>query len=113
MRAATFCALLLLAVPALAEEATGRVDAVYFEVAPGVFVTAGAQRPAHARRWADVDVGGRKVLARVPDELQVGPGDRIALRLGDRKSSALAQALPTTAVSRVLGLPEPNASIGR
>jgi hypothetical protein len=113
MRVATLCTLLLLALPVLAQEADGRVDAIYFEVAPGMFVTAGALRPAGARRWADVDVGGRKVLARLPDQLQVGPGDRIAVRLGDRKSSALAQALPTTAVSRALGPVDPNASIGR
>ncbi|HWA38340.1 MAG TPA: hypothetical protein VG873_10785 [Burkholderiales bacterium] len=113
MRAALLCALLSLALPVLAQDATGRVDAIYFEVAPGVLVTAGALRPANARRWADVDVGGRKVLARLPEELRVGPGDRIAVRVGDRKSSALAQVLPTTTVSRALGPVDPNASIGR
>jgi hypothetical protein len=112
MKAVLLCAVLALAAafPAGAEEALGRVEGVYHEAARGVFVPA---RGTEARsRWADVDVGGRKVLARVPDGMAVAPGDRIALRLGDPKSSPLAFVLPTTTVSRVLA-PDPNASVGR
>jgi hypothetical protein len=113
MRPALLCALLLAASSStLAEELAGRVDAVYFEVSPGIFVAGGARGPAGAHRWVDVSVEGGRVLARVPEELQVRPGDRIAVRVGERKSAPLAQALPTTTVSRALA-PDPNASVGR
>jgi hypothetical protein len=113
MRPALLCALLLAASSStFAEERAGRVDAVYFEVSPGIFVAGGARRPAGARRWVDVSVEGGRVLARVPDDMQVRQGDRIAVRVGERKSAPLAQALPTTTVSRALA-PDPNASVGR
>ncbi len=114
MKAAFLCALVgaLAAFPANAEEAAGRVDAVYYEAAPGILIAARVQGKAGGARWADVDVGGRKVLARVPDDMKVSPGDRIAVRLAAPKSSQLAYVLPTTTVSRALG-PDPNASIGR
>jgi hypothetical protein len=114
MKAAILCALAALAAafPAGAEETVGRVEGIYYQAAPGVLVAARMQRDAHGARWADVDVGGRKVLARVPDGMSVAAGDRIALRLGDPKSSQLAAILPTTTVSRAVA-PDPNASIGR
>jgi hypothetical protein len=106
-------ALACAALPAQAEEAFGRVDGVYYQAAPGVLVAAKLQRGSSGARWADVDLGGgRRVLARIPDDQQVSPGQRIAVRVGDAKSSQLAQVLPTTAVSRAVG-PDPNASIGR
>ena len=111
-------AALLLAVCALAaafaaraEEVSGRVEGVYYEAAPGVFAAASG-REARGRRWVDVDLGGRKVLARLPDDMRVAPGDRIAVRVGAPKSNQLAHVLPTTTVSRVRH-PDPNASIGR
>ena len=114
MKAALVWALLgaLAVCPAYAEEAAGRVDAVYYEAAPGILVAARLGGKAGGTRWADVDVGGRKVLARVPDDMSVSAGDRIAVRLGAPKSSQLSYILPTTAVSRALG-PDTNASIGR
>lgn len=114
MKAALVCALVgaLAAFPATAEEAAGRVDAVYYEVAPGILAAAGLRGKVGGTRWADVDLGGRKVLARVPDDMNVSAGDRIALRLAAPKSSQLAYVLPTTTVSRALA-PDPNASIGR
>ena len=113
MRATVLCAFLLAAsASALAEDVAGRVDAVYFEVSPGVFIAGVARPPAGAARWADVTLDGRRVLARVPDDVQVRQGDRIAVRVGDRKSAPLAQVLPTTTVSRALA-PDPNASVGR
>ncbi len=114
MRHALLCALGLLgaAFPAGAEEAFGRVDGLYYQAAPGVLVAARLQGNPGAARWADVDLGGRKVLVRVPDDMRVAAGDRIAVRLGAPKSNQLATILPTTTVSRALG-PDPNASIGR
>jgi hypothetical protein len=114
MKTAALLALLvaLAAFPVHAEEVFGRVDAVYYEAARGVLVDAKLHRRASGPRWADVDVGGRKVLARVPDDMRLSTGDRIAVRLGDPKSSQLAAILPSTTVSRVIA-PDPNASIGR
>lgn len=114
MKAALLCALVgtLAAFSAIAEEAAGRVDAVYYEAAPGILVAARVHGKAGGTRWADVDIGGRKVLARVPEGMNISAGDRIAVRLAAPKSSQLAYVLPTTTVSRALG-PDPNASIGR
>ncbi len=109
------CALLLalVATPASGtEEVSGRVDAVYYEAARGILVAAGVRGAPRGARWADVDLGGRKVLVRVPDDMSVAAGDLIAVRLGEPKSGQLAYVLPTTTVSRALG-PDPNASIGR
>src|SRR5688572_1885819 len=104
--------LLGLAFPVGAEEAFGRVDALYYQAAPGVLVAARLAGRTEGARWADVDVGGRKVLVRVPEEMKVSAGDRVAVRLGAPKSSQLAAILPTTTVSRALGA-DPNASVGR
>lgn len=110
------CALFLAGVvgcaPALADERSGRVDAVYVEVANGVLLEerlAGTRRGA---RWADIRLGDRKVLARVPEAMSVARGDRIALRLGAPKSDPLVATLPVTAFSRAVG-EAPTASIGR
>lgn len=113
MKAALLLALLALAAafPAGAQEMPGRVDGVYYEAAPGVLVAARGHE-GRARRWVDVDVGGRKVLARVPDDMRVARGDRIAVRVGAPKSSQLAYVLPTTTVSRAFE-PDPSASTGR
>lgn len=113
LRVAVAFILLVAARPASAEDAFGRVDGVYYQAAPGVLVAAKLQRGSSVARWADVDLGsGRRVLARIPDDQQVSAGQRIFVRVGDAKSSQLAQVLPTTAVSRAVG-PDPNASIGR
>ena len=113
MKAALPLAVFALAVAfaARAEEVSGRVEAVFYEAAPGVFASA-TGREARGRRWVDVDLGGRKVLARLPDDMRVAPGDRIAVRVGAPKSNQLAHVLPTTTVSRVRDS-DPNASIGR
>jgi hypothetical protein len=94
-----------------AEQATGTVEAVYYEAAPGI-LQQWRPRIASRRLWVDVDMDGRKVLARVPEGMPVSPGRRIAVFLGEPKSMPLAQALPTTTVSRVTA-PDPNASVGR
>ena len=102
---AFFCfGLFLFLSPANAQEATGRVRAIYYEAAHGVLVEAKLARRPTAIRWADV-----------------GVGDLVAVRLAEPKSSPLAQILPQVAVSRALeinppqfaGRQEPNASTGR
>jgi len=104
-------AVFLLSLPAGAEEAAGTVMAVYYEASRGVLLQWRA-RAGSGVRWADVDLGGRKVLARIPDGMRVSPGDRIAVLLGEPKSMPLAQALPTAAISRAVAS-DANASVGR
>jgi len=98
--------------PAEAEETVGRVRAIYYEAAPGVLVEARFAHRATAIRWADVDVRGRSVLAKMPREVQAGIGEQVAVRLADPKSSQLAQVLPALAAARALEA-VPESSTGR
>jgi hypothetical protein len=102
---------LLMSFPATAEELAGMVREIYYEAGPGILLQ-WRPRMGSARRWADVDVDGRRVLARVPDDMRVSPGHGIAVVLGAPKSMPLAQALPMTAVSRAVAL-DSSASVGR
>lgn len=102
---------LLLSFPAAAEELAGTVQAIYYEASRGILLQ-WRPRMESTRRWADVDVDGRRVLARVPDGMRVSPGDGIAVLLGEPKSMPLAQVLPTTAVSQAVA-PDSSASVGR
>ena len=121
--ALSFCCfgLFLFLSPANAQEATGRVRAIYYEAAHGVLVEAKLARRPTAIRWADVELQGRSVLVRMPAAFNAGVGDLVAVRLAEPKSSQLAQILPQVAVSRALeinppqfaGRQEPNASTGR
>lgn len=107
--------------PANAQEALGRVRAIYYEAARGVLVDARMSHRSSAIRWADVELQGRSVLVQMPSGLSAGVGDVVAVRLAAPKSSQLAQILPQVAVSRALeinprqfaGQQEPNASTGR
>jgi len=98
--------------PANAEEAIGRVRAIYYEAAPGVLVDSRFTHRRSAIRWADVEVRGRNVLAKMPQEVQAGVGERVAIRLADPKSTALAQVLPDVATARALEV-VPESSTGR
>jgi hypothetical protein len=126
MRPFIFLAGLLLAAvlsPASAEDATGRVRAIYYQAGPGVLVDAKMLHSPSAIRWADVDVRGRSVLVQMPAEMNAKPGDLVAVRLAEPKSSQLAQILPELAVSRAIAIdpqapqfatqPEPSSSTGR
>jgi len=105
-------ALVLFLSPANADEAVGRVRAIYYEAAPGVLVDSRFTHRRSAIRWADVDLGGRSVLAKMPQDVQAGIGERVAIRLADPKSSQRAQVLPTLSTARTLeALPE--SSTGR
>ena len=98
--------------PARAEDAIGRVRAIYYEAAPGVLVDSRfAHRPT-AIRWADVQIGGRSVLAKMPPEVRAGVGEKVAVRLADPKSTPLAQVLPEVATARALEA-VPESSTGR
>ena len=105
-------ALVLFFSPANAEEASGRVRAIYYEAAPGVLVDSRFTHRRSAIRWADVEVRGRNVLAKMPQEVQAGVGERVAIRLADPKSTALAQVLPDVATARALEV-VPESSTGR
>lgn len=110
-RAAAVLAGLFLSFGAPAEEAAGKVEAVYYEAAPGI-LQQWRPRMDSRRLWVDVDVDGRRVLARVPEGVPVWPGKRIAVVLGEPKSTPLALVLPMATVSRVAA-PDPSASVGR
>ena len=112
MKALVALALCLFALSLRAEEVQGRVRAIYYEAAPGVLVDSRfAHRPT-AIRWADVDVGGRSVLAKMAPEVRAGIGERVAVRLANPKSTPLAQVLPDVATARALES-APESSTGR
>ena len=117
-----FCfGLFLFLSPANAQEATGRVRAIYYEAAHGVLVDARVTRRPSKIRWADIELSGRMVLVQMPADFNPVIGDLVAVRLAEPKSSQLAQILPQVAVSRALeinppqfaGPQDPNASTGR
>src|SRR4051812_21085875 len=95
-----------------AEEAIRRGGGIYYEQAPGVLVDSRFHHRPSAIRWADVDIGGRSVLAKLPEEVQARIGERVAVRLADPKSTPLAQILPTVASARALEA-VPESSTGR
>jgi hypothetical protein len=90
------------ALTARAEDTVGRVRAVYYEAARGVLVEARMGHPASAARWADVETASRRLLVQVPAGVPAAPGDLVAVRLADPKTSPLAQILPAVAVNRAV-----------
>jgi hypothetical protein len=107
-----FLCLCSLATPAGAEEVMGRVRALYYEAGRGVLVEAKMLHRSSAIRWVDVEVSSRRLLVQLPTDMYAGPGDLVAVRLGDPKSSQLAQILPAVAVNRAVETPGA-ASVGR
>ena len=108
VRLLAFLALATVAFPSGAEEVTGHVAAIYREASPGVLMEERLAGSLAGARWADVDVNGRRILARVPDGMALSRGERIAVRVGAPKSSQLAQVLPMTTVSRLHSISERN-----
>ncbi len=104
-----FCAVIA---PARAEDAVGRVRAIYYEAARGVLVEAQMQNRASVGRWANVEVSSRRLLLQLPADMDAKPGDFVTVRLADPKSSRLAQILPAVAVNRAPETPGA-ASVGR
>lgn len=115
MRIALALLLLVPCLAALAEDGLGRVRAIYCQEAPGVLVDARFSHRRDAIRWADVQTrSGRMVLVQIPAGMQTSPGELVAIRVGDPKSSPLAQVLPTVAVNRAREAgTEEGASVGR
>ena len=93
-----------------AQEATGRVRAVYYEASRGVLVDASMLRSSKAQRWLDVELDGqiagapRRELVLLPQGMSAAVGDRVALRLGEPKSTQLAEVMPALAVHRALSI---------
>jgi hypothetical protein len=104
-----FC---VLVAPARAEEAIGRVRAIYYEAGRGVLVESRMLHRSSAIRWVDVEVSSRRLLVQLPTDMDARPGDLVAVRLADPKSSQLAQILPQVAVNRAIEIPGA-ASVGR
>jgi hypothetical protein len=100
----------LVALPALAEEATGKVRAIYYETSRGVLVDASMLRRPSATRWIDVELIGEAAVERkhqlVPlaAGMPVSVGDLVALRLGEPKSTQLAQIVPGVALNRAVAV---------
>jgi hypothetical protein len=100
---------------ARAEDVVGRVRAVYFEAARGVLVEPRMPHPPNAIRWADVETpSSKRLLVRVPVGIPAAPGDVVAIRLAEPKTSALAEILPSIAENRAIeGGSESGSSVGR
>src|SRR5690242_14444362 len=97
MRNVLLAVLLLLALPAGAEEASGRVRGIYYQAAPGVMVDARMLRSASAVRWADVELDGpqkRHAMVQLPREMQASVGDLLTVDLAGPKSMAIALGEP-------------------
>jgi hypothetical protein len=90
----------------------GRVRGLYYEAGRGVLVEAKMLHRPSAIRWADVEVSSRRILVQLPADMDAALGDVVAIRLGDLKSTQLAQVLPTVAVNRAIEIPGA-ASVGR
>jgi hypothetical protein len=106
-----FCLATLLYVGnAGAQEATGRVRGIYFEAARGVLVDASMLRRPGAVRWLDVELDGdlaperKRQLVLLPKGMDASLGDAVALRLGEPKSTQLAEVLPAVAMNRALAV---------
>lgn len=102
MRLLLALVLVATALAARAEDTVGRVRAVYYEAARGVLVEARIGHPPSAIRWADVETPSRRLLVQLPGEMPAAPGDLVAVRLADPKTSPLAQILPALAVNRAV-----------
>jgi hypothetical protein len=96
-----FGALLLGGATAVRADESGRVRAFYYEAAPGVLVDASMARPG-AARWADVELESsvsdrRRVLVRVPPQLDANVGDYVGVQLASRH----AENIPLQRISRI------------
>src|SRR4051812_23487472 len=97
---ALFCIVALLYLPSAgAQEASGRVRGIYFEASRGVLVDASLLRRPGATRWLDVELDGdqpaerRRQLVLLRPGMDAALGDVVSLRLGEPKSTQLAEVL--------------------
>jgi hypothetical protein len=97
-----FLALLVGSFPLHAQEATGRVRAIYYEAARGVLVDPKMLRRPSAPRWVDVELDGKeRALVQLPSNMEASVGDIVAVQLASPKSPEIAKADPPIRVSRV------------
>jgi hypothetical protein len=90
-RAALVLALLAAAFSAAAEDASGRVRAIYYEAARGVLVEGSMLRGRSGVRWLDVELANRqRTLVPLPADMQAKVGDVVALQLPAPKGLPLA-----------------------
>jgi len=113
MRTLLAVVLMAVAFAARADETVGRVRAIYFEAARGVLVEPRMAHPPNAIRWADVETASSKrLLVKVPEGIPAAPGDVVAIRLAEPKTSSLAEILPSIAENRAIES-EGASSVGR
>ena len=97
-----FLALLVGAFPLHAEEASGRVRAIYYEGARGVLVEPKMLRRPSAVRWADVELDGkRRALVQLPASMEARIGDIVAVQLEAPKQVAQSEPLRVSRVTEV------------
>ena len=97
-----FFALLVGAFPLHADEASGRVRAIYYEGARGVLVDPKMLRRPSAVRWVDVELDAqRRALVQLPSGMDAGIGDVVVVQLVSPKSTEIARVDAPMRVSRV------------
>jgi hypothetical protein len=97
-----FLVLLVGSFPLHAQEATGRVRAIYYEAARGVLVDPKMLRRPSAVRWVDVELDGReRALVQLPSNIEAGVGDIVAVQLASPKSPEITKVDAPIRVSRV------------
>jgi len=97
-----FLALLVGAFPLHAQEATGRVRAIYYEGARGVLLDPKMVRQPSAARWVDVEFADqRRALVQLPANIDTGIGDVVAVQLASPKTAEIARVDAPIRVSRV------------
>jgi hypothetical protein len=97
-----FLVLLVGSFPLHAQEASGRVRAIYYEAARGVLVDPKMLRRPSTLRWVDVELDSKeRALAQLPSDLDASVGDIVAVQLASPKSPEIAKADAPIRVSRV------------
>jgi hypothetical protein len=95
-------ALLVGSFPLHAQEATGRVRAIYYEAARGVLVDPKMLRRPSALRWVDVELDSKeRALVQLPSNMEASVGDIVAVQLASPKSPEIAKVDAPIRVSRV------------
>lgn len=104
MRVVLLLALLLAFLPARAEEATGRIRAVYYQAGGSVLVDPKMLRRPSAVRWVDVELENKqRALVQLPAGMEAKVGDIVSVQVAAPKSIQLSQGEPIR-VSRVIAV---------
>ena len=98
-----FFALLVGSFPLHAEEAIGRVRAIYYEGVRGVLLDPKLVRNPSALRWVDVELDGRRrALVQLPARMDARIGDIVAVQLEGPRPVEIARADAPIRVSKVI-----------